>query len=206
MVVHKLEVGLFGANCYIIETEKKNALLVDAGAEPARILRFLRGKGLTAKILAFTHGHFDHIGAASALKAETDAKTMLPETDRALFLDPKAGGDIFPSYAGYEGAEPDVLLKDGDTIELDEVRLTVFCTPGHTKGSCLLCGDGFAFSGDTLFAGSVGRCDLPGGDWNEMKASLQKIKEIKENIRIWPGHGPETTLNEEKQSNPYLVR
>lgn len=205
MVIHKLTLGVFAANCYIIETAQKNALLIDAGAEPDRILRFLKKNGLCARILAFTHGHFDHIGAASAIKDATGAKTMLPKEDRGLFLNPRSGGDIFPSYDGYRGEAPDTLLSDGDEIVLDEVRLTVLHTPGHTPGSCLLCGDGLAFTGDTLFAGSIGRTDFIGGDVAAMRSSLQKIKGIKENIRILPGHGPESTLAQEKQSNPYLA-
>lgn len=205
MIIHKLTLGVFAANCYIIETAQKNALLIDAGAEPERILRFLKENGLRAKILAFTHGHFDHIGAASAIKDVTGAKTLLPADDRRLFLSPKSGGDIFPSYDGYCGAEPDALLSNGDEIVLDEVRLRVLHTPGHTPGSCLFCGSGVAFTGDTLFAGSIGRTDLIGGDIAAMRDSLQKIKGIKENIRILPGHGPESTLNQEKRSNPYLA-
>ena len=205
MVIHKLTLGVFAANCYIIETAQKNALLIDAGAEPERILRFLKENELRAKILTFTHGHFDHIGAASTIKDASGAKTMLPKEDRFLFLNPGSGGDIFPSYDGYRGEEPDILLSDGDEIVLDEVCLTVLHTPGHTPGSCLLCGNGFAFTGDTLFAGSIGRTDFIGGDTGAMRSSLQKIKGIKENIRILPGHGPESTLAQEMQSNPYLA-
>lgn len=204
MIIHKLTLGVFAANCYIIETEKKHALIVDAGAEPERILQILAQNGLTAKILAFTHGHFDHIGAASAVKAETGAITMLPKEDCGLFLDPKSGGDLFPSYAGYTDGEPDRLLSDGDEIVLDEVCLRVLHAPGHTPGSCLLCGRDFAFTGDVLFAGSIGRTDFIGSDPQAMRKSLQKIKMIKENIRILPGHGPESMLIKEKQSNPYL--
>lgn len=135
MVIHKLTLGVFAANCYIIETAQKNALLIDAGAEPERILRFLKENELRAKILTFTHGHFDHIGAASAIKDASGAKTMLPKEDRFFFLNPGSGGDIFPSYDGYRGEEPDILLSDGDEIVLDEVCLTVLHTPGHTPGS-----------------------------------------------------------------------
>ena len=205
MIIHKLTLGVFAANCYIIETAQKNALLIDAGAEPERTLRFLKENELRAKILTFTHGHFDHIGAASAIKDASGAKTMLPKEDRFLFLNPGSGGDIFPSYDGYRGEEPDILLSDGDEIVLDEVCLTVLHTPGHTPGSCLLYGNGFAFTGDTLFAGSIGRTDFIGGDTGAMRSSLQKIKGIKENIRILPGHGPESTLAQEMQSNPYLA-
>ena len=206
MQIYMLSLGAFGANCYIVETDAKNAVVIDAGEEPGRVLALLREKGLTAKYLLFTHGHFDHIGAASALKDATGAKTAISASDTWLFLDPKGVGDIFPaaSYRIYRPEEPDIRLFDGDTVTLDELTFTVKMTPGHSKGSCCFaCGDTL-FTGDTLFKQGIGRLDLKTGSTADMRATLRMINEWKENFRILPGHGPETTLNDEKRRNPYL--
>lgn len=207
MQIHKLELGSFGANCYIVESASKNAMILDAGGEPQRVLDLLAEKGLTAKWLVFTHGHFDHIGAASGIKDATGAKTAITEADRWLFLDPKGVGDIFPpaEYRVYRPEEPDILLKDGDMITLDELTFTVMMTPGHSKGSCCIMGEGVLFSGDTIFMGSIGRLDLKTGSIADMRETLKKFKEMKENVRILPGHGPETTLEFEQRRNPYLA-
>ncbi len=207
MKIYSLAVGIFQTNCYIIETEQKNAVVVDAGAEPRRVLSVLNEHGLTTKVLLFTHGHFDHIGAASILKAETGAQTIVPALDTARFLAPwDVDGAFFPDFAGYEGETPDRTISDGDTVSLDEVTLTAMAVPGHTPGSMAFCGDDFVITGDTLFMGSVGRTDLPGGDMKCLMKSLLKFDRMEDQTRILPGHGAETVLAFERRTNPYLQR
>lgn len=207
MKVYSLAVGIFQTNCYIIETEQKNAIVIDAGAEPQKILSLLNEHGLTAKILLFTHGHFDHIGAASVLKEQTGARTVVPALDRERFLAPwEIDGAFFPSFAGYEGQEPDRLIADGDTISLDDVTLTAMATPGHTPGSMVFYTNDVAFTGDTLFMGSVGRTDLPGGDMKTLMQSLLKFDRMEEQTRILSGHGVDTVLSFERKTNPYLQK
>ena len=207
MNVYSLAVGIFQTNCYIIETEQKNAIVIDAGAEPQRILSLLHAHGLNAKILLFTHGHFDHIGAASVLKAQTGAQTVVPALDKDRFLAPwDVDGAFFPSFAGYEGEMPDRLIADVDTTSLDEVTLTAMATPGHTPGSMVFCTEDVVFTGDTLFMGSVGRTDLPGGDTKTLMQSLLKFDRMEDQTRILSGHGGETILAFERRTNPYLQR
>lgn len=205
MKIHTLSLGVFAANCYIIETAQKNAVVIDAGDEPERVLDLLQKEGLTAKYLLFTHGHFDHVCAAGALKEATGAKTAISEADAWLFIDPAALGTFFPPGITLSGGgEPDIRLHDGDTVTLDELTFTVKMTPGHSKGSCCFaCGDTL-FTGDTLFKQSIGRLDLKSASVDDMRQTLKTINEWKENFRILPGHGPETTLNDEKRQNPYL--
>jgi len=204
MTISTLPVGIFQTNCYIIGTEKKNALIIDPGDNAESLLSHLKKEGLSLKLLVYTHGHYDHIGATTRLKAETGARTYLPKEDLDLFLDPGLGDDIFKSHPGYIPAPPDVLYGEGDVIELDEVRLTALHAPGHTKGSSLLMGDGILFTGDVLMAGTCGRLDLYGADKEAMAASLRRIASLEGDFQILPGHGPQTSLAREKAVNPYL--
>lgn len=205
MGIAVLPVGIFQTNCYILSTNQNRAILIDPGANPSGILEYCQKEGLTVGLLVFTHGHFDHIGAASALKEATGAQTVLPREDEELFLNPAAGGDgIFPSFKGYTPQTPDRLYQEGDTIELDDIRLTAMHTPGHTKGSSLLLWEDVLFTGDTLFAGSAGRTDLYGGDDEELRASLRRIAAMEGDYLILPGHGEQSTLEREKRTNLYL--
>ena len=205
MTIHRLPVGVLQTNCYIVSTKQKNALVIDPGAGPEGILSFLEKEGLTPRLLVFTHGHFDHIGGASRLQEATGAQTAVPAGDEDIFLDPALGGSgIFDSFDGYTPNKPDRLYRDGDVITLDEISLTALHTPGHSKGSSVLYGDGVLFSGDTLFAGSCGRTDLYGGDEKAILDSLRRIAGLPGDWQVLPGHGPETSLAVERVSNPFM--
>ena len=191
MNIQKLTLGLYQTNIYILSNDTE-ALVIDPGYEPDIILDALEGKNLKAILL--THGHFDHVGAVKELVAETGCKVYLHSADLNLPPMITAG----PLYCTHTYAE-------GDTVcPIEGAELHVLHTPGHTPGSvCLLLGDQM-FSGDTLFEGSCGRMDLPGGNELQMHQSLGRLASLQADYHIHPGHGGSTTLAAEKRYNPYM--
>ncbi len=189
-----LPLGDYQTNCYIVRPQgQSRCLVIDPGYEPEIILSFLREKGLTLEAIALTHCHFDHVGAVRELAAQTDCKVYLDAKDLALPPMLTAGPLYYTdTYA------------DGDTVTLAEMSVRVLETPGHTPGSVCLLIEDHMFAGDTLFAGSCGRTDLPGGDTRAMRDSLRCLATLTENYAVHPGHGSGTTLDREKRTNPYL--
>ena len=207
MIVERIPAGVLGANCYIVADEvSKEAVAIDPGGDADDILTFLRERGLTLVAIINTHGHFDHIGANAELKAATGAPLLIHTDDAELLTDSRLNYSHLTSERR-DGPPADRLLRDGDEIAVGGLALKVIHTPGHTRGSiCLLCGD-HLFSGDTLFAGSIGRTDLYGGDQEAIQRSLQeRLLPLPEELRVHPGHGPETTIGREKAGNPYFRR
>ncbi len=188
--IHTLILGLYQVNCYIVHNEDSDrCVVIDPGYEPEKIAAFLQKNGLQSEAILLTHGHFDHVGGVKALVGS--GKVYLHELERtmpeALTAGPLYTTDTYPARFSVAGME-----------------FTVLHTPGHTPGSvCLVCEDAM-FSGDTLFAGSCGRTDLPGGDWATIQASLKRLKELPGDMRVFPGHGEDTTLSQERLYNPYL--
>lgn len=205
MDINQLVVGNIQTNCYIIKTNNNGAIVIDAGASPEAILGFLQKNNLKLKALLFTHGHFDHVSAINRLKDETDALIYIHQDDEELLLDPKKSfGSFYGMFPSFNPVKPDVLFKDDDVIEIDDIKLKVMHTPGHTKGSSIFICDDYIISGDTLFCGSIGRTDLYGGSMQTILQSLKKIACIKGEYIVLPGHGERTTLSYEKNTNPYL--
>lgn len=193
MNVKKLALGAYQTNCYLL-WEGDKAVVIDPGYEPDTILRALETLGMDLSAILLTHGHFDHVGAVKELVAETGCEVYIHAAEATLPPMMTAGELYFTrTYA------------EGDTITpVPGMELTVLHTPGHTPGSvCLLWGDQM-FSGDTLFAGSCGRVDFPGGNPQEMLRSLRRLASLEADYRVHPGHGESTTLAEEKRYNPYL--
>ena len=191
MNIQKLTLGLYQTNIYILSNDTE-AVVIDPGYEPDIILDALEGKELKAILL--THGHFDHVGAVKELVAETGCKVYIHAAD--LSLPPMiTAGQLYYTHT----------YAEGDTISpIEGAELHVLHTPGHTPGSvCLLLGDQM-FSGDTLFEGSCGRMDLPGGDQLQMHQSLNRLVSLQADYHIHPGHGGSTTLAAEKRYNPYM--
>jgi hydroxyacylglutathione hydrolase len=204
MTVHCLTVGPVEANCYIVDCGGGRALVIDPGEEGERILRKVRELDLVVDAIVDTHGHFDHLGANAALVDGTGAPLMIHPSD--LFYLRSAGADA--AYYGLSlepSPEPDILLDDGDIIDAGDITFTVIHTPGHSPGGiCLLC-DGCIFTGDTLFADSIGRTDLPGGNTEILLDSIRrKLLPLDEELTVYPGHGPETSIGREKVFNPFL--
>ena len=191
MNIQKLTLGLYQTNTYILSNDTE-AVVIVPGYEPDIILDALEGKELKAILL--THGHFDHVGAVKELVAETGCKVYIHAAD--LSLPPMiTAGQLYYTHT----------YAEGDTISpIEGAELHVLHTPGHTPGSvCLLLGDQM-FSGDTLFEGSCGRMDLPGGDQLQMHQSLNRLVSLQADYHIHPGHGGSTTLAAEKRYNPYM--
>ena len=192
MKIFTMPLGDYQTNCYLVWDEEKNCAVIDPGYEAERILTKLREEGLTLRAVLLTHGHFDHVGAVKALAEKTGASVWLNEKE--LNLPPFLTAGSLYYTDGY---------AEGDLVTVGALNFSVLETPGHTKGSvCLRCGDAL-FTGDTLFAGSCGRTDL-GGSWQEMEQSLRRLRQISENLQVFPGHGPASTLDAERRSNPYF--
>ncbi|MDD5883159.1 MAG: MBL fold metallo-hydrolase [Firmicutes bacterium] len=192
--VHALTLGAYQVNCYIIHDEKSpSCCVIDPGYEADTIVDKLSQLGLTLEAILLTHGHFDHVGAVRDLAADTGCQVWLCADDLALPTNLTAGPLCYTNtYAG------------GTGLHLAGLDISVLQTPGHTPGSVCLLAENTLFSGDTLFAGSCGRTDLPGGSWEQMQSSLKRLAGIEANLWVLPGHGESTTLDEEKRHNPYL--
>lgn len=204
MIYEIPNLGSLGANAFIVSTSKNNAILVDAPAEPQKILSELDSHGLTLKKILLTHGHCDHIGAAKALRQATGVTVYISSQDAPMLTDTRLNLAYYfrlpiESIGEYK------TFSDGDVITLDDISLTVIATPGHTKGSvCFECGNTL-FTGDTLFSGSIGRTDFPGGSYHEIMSSISHLYEIGENRTVLCGHGERTDLYYERQTNPFLT-
>ena len=190
-MINKLTLGLYQTNTYILSNDRE-AVVIDPGYEADTILDALEGK--TLKAILLTHGHFDHVGAVKELVAETGCEVYIHAAEATLPPMMTAGELYYTRTYG-----------EGDTISpIDGMELTVLHTPGHTPGSvCLLYGQ-HLFSGDTLFQGSCGRVDFPGGNPREMLQSLRRLASLQADYRVHPGHGESTTLEAEKRYNPYM--
>lgn len=192
--VHAMSLGLYQTNCYIIhDTQSDRCCVIDPGYEADTILKKLDSLGLTLEAVLLTHGHFDHVGAVKELAAETQCDVYIHPED--LSLPPMmTAGPLYYTKTYAEGAQ----------LKLAGLEIGVLHTPGHTPGSVCLLAENTIFSGDTLFQGSCGRTDLPGGDWATILKSLHRLSLLEGNFWVYPGHGGSTTLREERQYNPYL--
>ncbi len=205
MIIKKLEVGPIMANCFILGCENtKEAVVIDPGDDADRILMELAKSELKVKYLINTHGHFDHVGANKRMKETTGAELAIHQDDEPMLNELSSNALMFGLSA--ENSPPaDIVLKDGDEISFGEITLKVIHTPGHSRGGICLYTPGHLFAGDTLFAGSIGRTDLPGGDYDTLISSIkEKLLHLDEKTMVYTGHGPETTIGNEKAINPFL--
>ena len=207
MILETFAVGPLQCNCTILGDEAtREAVVVDPGDNIPEILSRLQKHELTVRQIVITHAHIDHVGGAILLKRATGAPVYLNQRDVGLLgaMEVQAGWLGIPTP---EVASPDVSAEDGSIVGLASLPAEVIHTPGHTPGSiCLLFAQqNLLLAGDTLFAGSIGRTDLPGGDGRQILRSLRdRLMVLPDATRVLPGHGPDTTIGEEKQSNPFL--
>ncbi len=204
MIVEKLVVGPLAANCYIVADEvTKEGLIIDPGDEAEAILKKVRRLGIDIKIIFLTHGHMDHMAALKGVKEATGAPVAIHADDAKSLYNRSLS--MFLSVAHQKPLAPDRLLKGWESIEVGNLRFTVLPTPGHSPGGICLYGEGVCFSGDTLFNYGIGRADLPGGDYSQLMESIHnKLMILPDEVVVYPGHGPETTIGDERRGNPFL--
>jgi glyoxylase-like metal-dependent hydrolase (beta-lactamase superfamily II) len=206
IIIESLTVGPIQTNVYVVGCpETRSGAIVDAGGNAAGLLELAERHELAIEKILQTHAHIDHVAAIPQVRAEIDAPIYLhPDDDQLWQMAPQQGQmfgikvDPLPAY--------DHELADGDMIEIGELQAEVMLLPGHSPGSVAFyfADDSVVISGDVLFAGSIGRVDLPGSDRNAMKKSLERIAQLPDDTRVLSGHGPETSIGREKQVNPFL--
>lgn len=204
--VRRFVLGELETNCYLVWCPRtRQAMVVDPGGETDAVLAAIEQAELSLKVVVNTHGHVDHIlGNADLLRA-TGADLLIGAADAPLLADAAANLSLWLGRP-LTAAPPHRLLHHGDVVELGGARFLVLATPGHTPGSITLYGEGLALTGDTLFAGGIGRTDLPGGDEGVLLASIgRELLALPDETRVLPGHGPETTIGRERLGNPFLV-
>ena len=200
--VHTLPLGAYQTNAYIVhDSESAACAIIDPGYEAQTILANVQALGLTVDAVLLTHGHFDHVGAVEQIITATGCKLWMSQRDWSQFPNP-VNLHYYP-LANCDFTEVH-FCEDDEIIHAGGLTFTVMETPGHTWGSvCYFC-ENAVFSGDTLFCRGVGRADLPGGDWDTLCGSLERLAELEGDYAVYPGHGPQTTLVAEKMFNPYM--
>ena len=192
--IQTMPLGSYQTNCYVVwEENSESCAVIDPGFEAQTVLSEARRLGKRIEAILLTHGHFDHVGAVKEIAADTDCRVYLCKLDLTMPAQLTAGTLYYTDSYG-----------EGDELTAGGVTFQVMHTPGHTQGSvCLIAGE-HMFSGDTLFAGSCGRTDLPGGCWETIGSSLRRLAGLERNYFVYPGHGESTTLDNEKMYNPYM--
>ena len=205
MLISSLALGAYQTNCYILfEEQGKEAIVIDPGFEPEKILDWLKKNELAIRYIVVTHGHGDHIGAIPELKkAFPQAKVLVHALEQHRLSDPRSS--LICLMGSQAIMTADQYVEEDEVISLGNLHLKVLFTPGHTEGGISLLGDGCVFAGDTLFQGSVGRTDLQGGRFEDLEKSIRnKLYALPDETVVYPGHGPQTTIGEEKKFNAFF--
>jgi len=202
MKIAVLPMGAIGTNCYVISDENGIAAIIDCDGDPTPLFGYITENNLTPTHILLTHGHFDHIGAVRIVQEKYDCKVYAGEKESRVLSSAEINHSL---YSGTPlTIEPDAWVSDGEIIHVGMLEFKTMFTPGHTEGSvCFICND-CIFSGDTLFQGSCGRTDLATGDWATIMQSLKRLRDLPGDYHVYPGHGPHTTLEAERLSNPYM--
>jgi glyoxylase-like metal-dependent hydrolase (beta-lactamase superfamily II) len=206
MILRTLVVGPIQANCYILGCERtREAAVIDPGGDSDKILITLAKDKLRCVYIINTHGHFDHSAENRRLKEVTGAQLLIHRGDAPMILHQRASGRSLGMNVD-NSPLPDRYLKEGDIITFGDISLKVLYTPGHSPGGISLFSNKMVFVGDTLFAGSIGRTDLPGGDYEGLIRNVrEKIFPLGDDVVIYPGHGPKTTVGRERRTNPFFI-
>ncbi|HEX9654010.1 MAG TPA: MBL fold metallo-hydrolase [bacterium] len=206
MLIEKLEVGVFAENCYVVGCEQtREGVVIDPGDEGQRILRAIEKNSLKIKYILITHAHLDHVKEAQAVKSALNVPLCMHRADQLLL-------DNLPAQAAAFGLstsgipQVDQYINEGESINFGKQRFEILFTPGHSPGSVSFVTQKLAFVGDVLFAGSIGRTDLPGGDFDMLIQSIKsKLYPLGDDTQVYPGHGPHTTIGGERRTNPFLI-
>jgi glyoxylase-like metal-dependent hydrolase (beta-lactamase superfamily II) len=204
MIITPITVGPFQENCYLVTDDTRGvSAVVDPGAEPERIIEMIERSGTTLESIFITHAHVDHVGGIAALKRKWTVPVWLHSLDLPLYA--RAGQQAALYGLPFEDPPaPDAEFQDGQSIKVGSLTFAVDHRPGHAPGHVVLHGHGVALVGDCLFAGSIGRTDLPFCSPADLALSLERITELPEETIVYPGHGPSTTIGVEKDTNPFL--
>jgi glyoxylase-like metal-dependent hydrolase (beta-lactamase superfamily II) len=202
--IHTLVVGRLQTNCCILKSGKE-AIIVDPGDEPERILMFIKDINATPTHIVATHTHFDHVLGVDGVRKATMAPFLIHQDDLPMLQSMQSR---VRQFMGFEVPPPPVVdgyLKHGDVLRVGNETIHVLHTPGHSPGSISLSGDGYVLTGDALFNQSIGRTDLPGGDLKTLTHSIkEQLFKLDDDTIVYPGHGPETTIGDEKLANPFV--
>jgi hydroxyacylglutathione hydrolase len=202
--IYPLVVGRLQTNCYILQSGKE-ALVIDPGDEADRIRMFLADLGAKPKLIVATHTHFDHVLGVEGLRAETGAQFSIHRDDLPMLEAMQARVKQFMGYTVPPPPKVDRFLKHDEHLTLGNETIRVIHTPGHSPGSISLAGNGYVFTGDALFHQSIGRTDLPGGDYETLVGSIkEQLFHLDDSTIVYPGHGPETSIGDEKLANPFV--
>ena len=205
LAIDRYELGPIGTNCYVVRVDRgaDEAVVVDPGGDAAQLRLELARSGARCTAILITHGHWDHLGAVAELAEASGAPVHMAADEAVLLEDVNA---FTPPGVHLEPYTPDVLLDGDETLELAGMTFETIRVPGHSPAHLAYHSDGSLFSGDLIFAGSVGRIDLPGGDWETLVGSIRSLTErFPPETVVYPGHGPETTLGAELARNPFLA-
>jgi hydroxyacylglutathione hydrolase len=202
--IHTLVVGKLQTNCYIIQSQAE-AIIVDPGGEPERIMRFIMDIKAAPSHIVATHTHFDHVLGVEGVRKGTKAPFLIHPDDLPML---RSMQSRVRQFMGFEVPPPpkvDSYLRDGEVLKVGKETIRVLLTPGHSPGSISLAGDGYVLTGDALFNQSIGRTDLPGGDLQTLLHSIRdRLFKLNDETIVYPGHGPETTIGDEKLANPFV--
>lgn len=194
--------GSVGTNNYVVSDDNGITAIIDCDGNPAPLYAYIEKNNLKVTHILLTHGHYDHTGSVNEVAEHYGCTIVGGAKEMRVFTDPSINCSHF--CCGDIIIHPDVQVKEGDVVKVGDMEFEVLETPGHTEGSlCYICKDTI-FSGDTLFQGSCGRTDLPTGNWNDIIQSLKKLAALPGDYQVYSGHGPATTLETERKTNPYM--
>ena len=205
LVVHQMSVGPLQVNCFIVACQRTGeAAVIDPGGEGEKILQLADQEGFDIRMIVNTHGHFDHIGANRHIVEKTGAELLIHADDLPLLQNARSHAEVY-GLSVSPSPEPDRLLSQGDSVQFGDLSFSVLHVPGHSPGGICLYGDDHLFVGDVLFSGSIGRTDLPGGDFDALLHGVrERLFALPDETIVHPGHGPDTTIGRERRMNPFV--